>query len=55
MTSRKMTYRAKITKSGNTHYIMVPKYMMDAYGFRNGDLVEVRIEKVQEPDSVRTD
>lgn len=54
MTSRKMTYRAKITKSGNTHYLTVPKYMMDSYGFRNGDMVEVRIEKVQEQKS-RTD
>lgn len=53
--SSKMVWRAKITKSGNTHYITVPKYMMDAYGFRNGDMVEVGIEKVQEPDSVRTD
>ena len=54
MSSKKMVWRGKITKSGNTHYLTVPKYLMDAYGFRNGDMVEVRIEKVQEQKS-RTD
>ena len=54
MTSRKITFEADIVQMGNSNYVRIPKSKMDAFGFRKGDTVAVRIEKVQEQES-RTD
>lgn len=43
-----MKFKGDVVKYANSHYVRLPKYLMDAHGIREGDKVAVTIEKVQE-------
>ena len=39
-------YRAKVTKNGNSHYVLVPVQVVKKLGLKVGDIVKVKISKL---------
>ena len=41
-----LEYKAKITRNGNSHYVLVPINLVKKLNLRVGDIVKVRISKL---------